>query len=260
MAYDPLFKERFDRLRRAGYMDVYEQMTKAMCAPFWWSTQAGNQPATVAGNGTVCFINTGTRHIGVTADHVYQGYLNAKAELPDVECQFGGSTFLPERHLIDRSPENELDLATFEVSEVFVTSSMGHYHHNALKWPPDPVRQGEAVMYGGYPQKLRDPSKVREVDFYRQYFISRVTDIDEKRGIILDPRMESVYWPEHEGEEFNKDWGGHSGGPVYRVIDANIDGELLDRVEVVGFIYQSYMDVFLCRPSLHINADGTIRR
>src|SRR4051812_7307971 len=101
MAYDEKFKEGFDALQKTGYMKVYEEMTKAMCAPFWWSSKSGKQSAQVVGNGTVCFINTGTKHIGVTADHVYDGYLTAKETLPDVDCQFGGSTFLPERHFID---------------------------------------------------------------------------------------------------------------------------------------------------------------
>ena len=260
MPYDPEFKRRFDILRQTGYMKAYEEMTKAMCAPFWWSSKLPvEREARVAANGTVCFINTGVRHLGVTADHVYRGFLKAKQELPDVDCQFGGNTFDPERHYIDSSPEDELDLATFEVSEVFVNSSFGHYHHNAIKWPPQPVRQGEAVMYGGYPQILRKP-RTREVDFYRQYFISRVTDVDDKRGLILDPQPENMYWPAHEGEPINMKWEGHSGGPVYRVIDAKLDGELVDRVEVVGFIYQTIMDVMLCRPSSFINPDGTIRR
>lgn len=260
MAYDPEFKAKYDRLAATGYMTIYENMIKAMCAPFWWSSRLDGQPAKIVGNGTVCFVNTGTRHIGVTNDHVYQGYLKAKEELPDVDCQFGGNTFLPERHLIDRSPETEFDLAIFDVSEVFVSASKGHYHHNALKWPPDAAEQGQTVWYGGYPQKLRDPGKVTEVDFYHQYFISRVTDIDAVRGVIIDPGLENLYWPGHEGQQINTDWGGHSGGPVFRVIDAGVAGQLVDRVDLVGFIYQKYMDFIFARPSGHINGDGTIRR
>jgi len=63
----------------------------------------------------------------------------------------------------------------------------------------------------------------------------------------------------HEGETINQNWGGQSGGPVYRVIDANLENaELLDRLELVGFIYNRVMDLVLARPAQFIKEDGTI--
>jgi hypothetical protein len=76
------FRRRVDQLANARYLKVFEGMAMAMCSPFWWSSKAGDEPARVVENGTVCFINTGTEHIGVTADHVYQGYLNSDRRSP----------------------------------------------------------------------------------------------------------------------------------------------------------------------------------
>src|SRR5688572_24368231 len=128
MVYSPEFKARVDRLVGTGYLKVLEDMVKSMCAPFWWSSRTREQAARVVGSGTICFVNTGTKHIGVTADHVFADYLKSKEMFPDVECQFGGNRFSPEDYLIDRSSENELDLATFTVPEVFVSAS-DRYHH-----------------------------------------------------------------------------------------------------------------------------------
>jgi hypothetical protein len=232
-------------------------MAQAMCAPFWWS--AGPQGhAEILGNGTICFVNTGGAHIGVTADHVFAEYLSARNTHADVECQFGENTFVPENYLIDRSPDTELDLATFRVPEVFVTASGNHYHHNALAWPPPTPRDAEVVLYGGYPQVLRSPDG-GQVHFGFEYFISRISSTDTTR-VVLAPDLANLYWPGHDGEAINVHWGGISGGPVYRVIDASPEGEPVDRLELVGFVYQRWQEVMLARPARLVSVDGTINR
>jgi hypothetical protein len=266
-----LFEARLDVLDASGYLSVFEKMIRSMCAPFWWSSRDPNDPlAVVRQNGTIRFVNTGERRIGVTADHVYQAYLDDKGRYPDVECQIGNNTISPETRLIDRSPETELDLATFDIPEVFLSASGNplhhrlagpethYYHHNALKWPADPLQPGEVVAHGGFPQVLREPMHA-QVDFPFQYFVTRVNSVDVDR-IVLEPGADRVYWPGHAGEPINTEWHGQSGGPVYRILDGGIGGNLVDRVEVVGFIYQRYLEWVLVRPSLSIHADGTIVR
>lgn len=230
-------------------------------APFWWSGSNGDNPAKVLGNGTICYLNTGTRYIGVTCDHVYQGYLDARDTHPDVEAQFGNNTIYPEKHLIDRSPLGKLDLATFHVPLTFVNASLRSYHHNALKWPPQPLTTKDVVLYGGYPQVLRNP-KTMEVEFPFQHFFTRVNSVDDK-VIVLEPDIPNLYWPGHEGETINSSLGGQSGGPIYRVIDATPDKTIVaDRLELVGFIDRDWpVDVLyvLARPAHWVNPDGTLK-
>jgi hypothetical protein len=234
-------------------------MAMNMCAPFWWSSQSGQNPPEIRGNGTVCYVNTGTLHIGITCDHVFQGYLDDKAKYENVECQFGNNRFDPETRLIDRSPLDELDLATFDVPEVFVSASPRNYHHNALKWPPDPANEKDVLLHGGYPQVLRNPG-TGQVEFPFQWFATRLNSVNSER-LVLEPDVEHVYWPGHEGEKINTSFGGQSGGPVYRVIDANREkGELLDRLELVGFIDRQIMGghLVLAKPATYIRPDGTM--
>ncbi len=152
-----------------------------MCAPFWWSSLGPGAPPTICGNGTICFINTGERHIGVTADHVCASYLTDKRNRPKVECQFGSNTIDPEARLIERS--ELLDLATFDVPEVFVSAG-DHYFHNAAKWPPKAVVHGAVVVHGGFPQILRVP-KTAKVTFPFQWFATRVNAVDAKRIVLV---------------------------------------------------------------------------
>lgn len=111
-----------DRLHAAGYLQQFSGMAMNMCVPFWLSSgpQGG---AKVRQNGTLCYFNTATRRIGITADHVYAGYLADKEAYDEVECQFGGSTVNPEDRLIARS--QKYDLATFDVPEVVVSPASG---------------------------------------------------------------------------------------------------------------------------------------
>jgi hypothetical protein len=80
--------------------------------------------------------------------------------------------------------------------------------------------------------------------------------------IVLEPGISNLYWPGHEGEQINTSFGGISGKPVYRVIDANREkGELLDRLELVGIIDRQVMeDLILAKPARYVRPDGTLFR
>src|SRR5687767_4627401 len=128
---------------KKAYLQLVSNLAESMCAPFWWSVAVhGDQKATILHNGTICYINTGTRSIAVTANHVYQQYLKDLQThgAPAIECQFGSSTIYPERHAIAQS--FRFDIATFDVPEVFVNAARNmKTQHHALAWPPDRAEQ-----------------------------------------------------------------------------------------------------------------------
>src|SRR5689334_4236321 len=65
---DPNFKK--------AYLSVVSAGAQSVCAPFWWSVaEPGDRRARILHNGTICYINTGSRLIGVTANHVYEQYI-----------------------------------------------------------------------------------------------------------------------------------------------------------------------------------------
>ena len=134
-----------------AYRAAMSRLAESMCAPFWWSiAEEAGTTARILNNGTICYLDTGTRKIGVSANHVYRRYLDHVAQHGSaaIECQLGGSTIYPERSLIEQS--EKWDIATFEIHEVFVGASARNpkTHHRAPKWPPERVRQSDGVLYG----------------------------------------------------------------------------------------------------------------
>jgi hypothetical protein len=108
---------------KRGLLQALSDSAQAMCAPFWWSLKnEGDERAHILNNGTICYVNTGTREIGVSANHVLEKYFGHIAEYGDVavECQFGSSTISPEKRVIAQC--EDWDLATIDVPNVFVTA------------------------------------------------------------------------------------------------------------------------------------------
>jgi hypothetical protein len=240
-------------LRKAVFSQL-SGLAQTMCAPIWWSiTRSPGDLATILHNGTICYVHTGVRELGITANHVYQKYLEDIAEHGDeaIECQFGGSTIYPEKHVIAQS--HRWDLATFEIPMVFVTAAAGprRAQHHALNWPPTRVAAGEIVLYGGYPGVLRKELG-NEAELSFQWVCGKVKDVGE-HNIVLEPAFATSEWL---GDQRNSDPGGMSGGPVFRLVD-----EVIARLELVGVIQQfPYGEAILALHADAVDADGLIRR
>jgi len=129
------------------------------------------------------------------------------------------------------------------------------YPHYPVQWPTEQVREREVVMYGGYPGRLRQEKEVT-VESPFQTLASAVTSVSpDKMGLFLD--LPNLHWPFHDGEQINAALGGMSGGGVYRVVE----GQPVDRVELVGFIYEhsEAFDLMFARHAKFITADGAIK-
>src|SRR5258708_5571205 len=146
-------KEALDRLEKVGYLPQLRKLANSLCAPFWWHGVDEQGKYRILQNGTICFIHTGERIIGVTADHVYGKYLEDRDRYESFGCQIGGSTVEPDRWLISR--DGRLDLATFEIPEVLMAPA-GYAVHHPVSWPTRPVKEREVVLFGGYPGILRE--------------------------------------------------------------------------------------------------------
>jgi len=237
---------------RKAYLSLVSETAQKMCAPFWWSVeQPTGTVARILHNGTICYVNTGSRCIGVTANHVYQKYLDDVELYGDaaIECQFGDSTIYPEQRVIARS--EKWDISTFDIPEVFVSAGVRDpkTHHHAVQWPPDRALSAEVVMYGGYPGVMREEKgHIAELPF--QWLAGRVSDVSEQ-NIVLEPKFETSQWL---GSEKNVDPGGWSGGPVFRSVDG-----LIERLELVGYIYEFPLgEAVLARHADVVMADGNL--
>jgi len=90
-------------MERAGYLPALRSIVKSACVPFWWHGVDTEGKYRIHHNGTVCFLQTGKRLIGVTARHVFDHFRTAKVAQPDIRCQFGGIVIEPESRLIAES-------------------------------------------------------------------------------------------------------------------------------------------------------------
>jgi hypothetical protein len=94
---DQSVKEALNALEKRGYLPQLRQMALNMSAPFFWSSQSPGHEPQILHNGTICYVHTGERGLGISADHVYRAYVKDRDERPDVGAQFGGNTIYPER-------------------------------------------------------------------------------------------------------------------------------------------------------------------
>lgn len=248
----PDFKARAERAERSGYLPALRDLVMRHAAPFFWCGRASeSDPLQVRHNGTVTFVNTGSKVIGITADHVLAGYNRERQlDLIDFEAQWGGATVLPERQVIDRN--GDLDLATFEAPQVLL-NQVNAYPHTCREWPPAPARKGDLVVFGGFSGSLRTEGPGR-LDSPFQCFAGRVHDATPERvSVHLDP--DSIYWPGRPNETINSDLGGCSGGPVFRVVS-----EPVEYLELLGIVYEhsSAFGLHFFRPVSLIQPDGSI--
>ena len=240
-----------DQMERAGYLPALRSIVKSACVPFWWHGVDTEGKYRIHHNGTVCFLQTGKRLIGVTARHVFDHFRTAKVAQPDIRCQFGGIVIEPESRLIAES--TVLDLATFDVSEVILAAA-GASAHESVTWPTREALVREVLLYGGYPGALRvEHETTADIPF--QWFAGTPISVTSE-NLKLYIEWGNFHQP-LEGQSIdNVDMGGFSGGPVFRLVPA----PPVERLDLVAFIYewQPSLSLLLARPAHYIAVDGQL--
>jgi hypothetical protein len=239
-----------DRMERAGYLPALRGIAKSACAPFWWHGVDKEGKYRIHHNGTVCFLQTSKRLFAVTAWHVFDDYRRAKAEQPDIRCQFGGTTTEPESRLIAES--QYLDLVTFDVSPVVIAAS-GASARASVSWPTRAVVGNEVLLYGGYPGSLRVEHEAT-ADLAFQWFAGAPISVTPE-NVKLHVDLENFHQPLKGSSIGNIELGGMSGGPVFRLVPAPIE-----RLELVAFIYESQpsLSLVFARPAHYITEQGQV--
>jgi hypothetical protein len=221
-------------------LGIYRAWAEGLCALVFWRMSDGRM-----NNGTITFLRTASMVLGVTNAHVADGLLNSD----DRGWQLGNAQFDPKR-IIARHPE--LDLATYQLSDVFL-SAAGKDAATVSAWPPARPGMDEPIALGGFPGSYRRANGVN-VSFGFAWFAGTVSvEGNATIGIVLNLDESIATTPERIPAHVNL--GGSSGGPVFRVIESNG----IERLELAAIIDQCSQasETVLARPLSALAEDGT---
>ena len=253
-------REQLKALRElveSGFIPTLEEMVKQLTAPFFWYDPEEVSGSRTIGGGTVCFVDTGVRLLGLTAAHVHQACIEALERDPELGCQIGGHSFQPSEHLIDI--DWNLDLATYRISEIQASAAGSHFHSPPV-WPPEAPSDNDLVLVGGWPWR----SVIERTDSSRHDFVHCIGRSAGASQRYLSMAMHRSTSIPYGGRSLSPDLnlGGMSGGAMC-VLRHLLGPEMIARTELVGVISQlgpEPIDLMLARPLTRIAADGQLIR
>jgi hypothetical protein len=205
----PISIEKAKELMAGDLPDVYRDILRKCCAPIYWFDRKRHDRR-ILQNGTVTFVQTPERLLGVTAAHVLRGYL-ADAEKADLQVQIMNSVIpdFPER-IVDIS--DKYDLATIHL-DACVIASLGMEAQPLAHWPPRPPQEGHGIMLAGFPAVERNEvDNSVEFGLFTALVIARtVTDIQITWLIESEAQLKDAKVPPPPPRY---GMGGVSGGPL----------------------------------------------
>ena len=233
---------------QSGFLRALENLAKTMTAPYWWYNASLPEASRVVGGGTMCFVHTGKRLLGLTAGHIHRAYLAAKRADPELYCQVGGHSFDPDRCLIECRDDTR-DLAVYAISDI-QAAAVGAYVHAPASWPPA-VTGSPPVLVCGWLWNLA-VSEAQQTHHSFIHFITKLSDSTDRSIIALVAPSTSVPWgdaPLPKGANL----GGMSGGPVYVLNETGIQV-----LTLVGIISQYAFETIRATPVTAIDPTGRI--
>lgn len=218
---------------------TYRAWAEAVCAPVFWRMSDGRM-----NNGTITFMRTTSTVLGLTNKHVADGLKNSDNR----GWQLGNAQFDPDRII---AVDPQLDLATYQLSDVFL-SAAGKHAATVTTWPPTRPFMDEPIALGGFPGMYRKPSG-SNISFAFAWFAGKVNvEGDTNIGIVLD--LNESIATTVDRIPAGASLGGCSGGPVFRVLESNG----IERLELAAIIDQcaSASETLLARPLTTLTSDG----
>jgi hypothetical protein len=187
--------------------------------PIYWPKALGRDP--ILSNGTTFFVDAGRGVFGVTAAHVYDGFV----EVADrgVRCQIGSSNILFDLRERLISKGRRVDIATDRITAAEIATTGATILTGAQStWPPKPPELDRGVLYGGFPgsdRRLLRPGHIEFGTFTALGVASSISERDissqvERENLVATMGLEVA--PE------GYDLGGLSGGPMLTVVQSQV--------------------------------------
>lgn len=254
--FDPKLVEEAKR-KAAGPLG--QEMTKyplLFALPAYFGQKPTPNKETKISNGTISLIDLGKGPLGITCHHVIQAYRDYKENNDDVIFMIGNLEIKPIEQLIDENDRIDLaiiDLTDKQIKEIELDKTRKTHIFKSFNWPPEKLKEGDFVLFGGYPGYFRKEKSLNEFEFASwSSGATRVDAVSEER--FISP-FEREYWIWNLGEkdysDFSALWG-MSGGPAF--IHRNLYFEF---VGIVSDYSENYDSIFFAS-SQTINKNGTI--
>ncbi len=258
----PITKKEAIELVKGPLGDAALKSVAKFAAPVFWESRRKKESSPIT-NGTMFLADFGKGCFAVTANHVYQGYLNDKAEFPKTTCwiapeafEAGGKDAIPfdlEERLIDQLEDP--DIATFKVAEN-EADAIGTSITSL--WPPILPEIGQPVVFAGYPGNERLKVGPRELSFAPLPALMIATSVSERQISCQFEREYLVQAPGFQELGPHYETGGMSGGPLFTVVERNgISRWHLGAVIKEG---NASLDIVTAAPADCILKDGRLRR
>ncbi|MGH7066076.1 MAG: hypothetical protein ACREET_18545 [Stellaceae bacterium] len=231
--------------------------------PICWHDQAKTFPKEIV--GASCFVlRFATRLVGVTAAHVVRKFQRAKASSPSLVCQLHLMLFDLDGALIDI--DDDLDIATFAISEWQLNKTLTDPFDVSTRWPLDDVVKPDAsIQLVGYPENIRVINSIEKSAVFNAWgALDFIQDYNE-REIILTYEPDKVLGaPTKPPLGYNM--SGCSGGPgivhelrasnlhVWYPVGLIVEGPRFGEGDSAAF------DIIRVRRIDFVQADGHIRR
>lgn len=224
-------------------------------AAFFGQRPSKSRPSQIS-NGTVSLIDLGEGPLAITCEHVIAGYSEMTKAHDNLVFQIGSVEINPLEQLIDKNAR--LDLATIRLTEAQIKSitsegEIGSCVFRPKAWPPEALKKGQFVAFGGFPGSLRTVAAFDEYIFGSwSSGGSLVSSVSEGQFVSA---FEREVWVKSFGAEHHltiNALGGLSGGPAF--INR---GLYWDFVGIVSQYHENYDAMFFASTS-GLRANGTI--
>lgn len=214
------------------------------------------------------------------SNHVLQIYERLLKEDHRAVFQFASVTLNPHERLIGRNATTDIamidmtgllpvredgnDGASLGLTEEYKTTPLMAplQAYRTYKWPPDPVRVGDNLFLGGFPDTMRTLSEGGRKLSHGSFTIAGI----QVTGVFYDPdrftcrydpsQWETAFAPEDGSDIVIPDFSGMSGCPIFR--DAKDQSTFT--FDLVGFVIEEIRGYHLlsATSSSNIKLDGTL--
>jgi len=207
------------------------------------------EPGDYMDGGTAGFIDTGSRKLLVTAEHVVSGFKKFQEDYVDASLILAGGghghhpRIINEWKVIDKN--DNVDVATIEIPSNFSINELPKRYYCPNSWPPARVQVGEYALIAGYPGEHRSASE-KELELPITAIKLSISGVSEKYFTLADDVGHREVHKYRKGLSDLNHLGGMSGSPVFvkRNFNLHLAGVLFEgRGGAQGVMRGAHIDV-----------------